>query len=347
MNTTVDGAYFITTVTLKTTDSPRLQKLTEKELLIIWITFGMIWSCGLIANLFLVVALGKTKQTPFNVIIIGLCCSDIMSAIASPFIVGQIMYSNAKKAYPWNAVICKTAIPIGSVTGAVTIQLVFTLSVWRLHAIHWPHKTIGFMTLRRAKLIVISTWMISTVLLLPLAAYYLNVVPSTVDHGKLICFTSEEAIWIAHVYHFVDAVILNLIPIIWILMLCVATVFYLLRRKTKRQGLTGDHKFRREEKQALFQLSLIIASFLIGYLPKFFLIISYIVGHNRRVTTISYLVSRGLLNTTECINPIIYSLSSDDIRSSLKHSFQRLFCTSRHRPEEKRSGDRTETECDV
>lgn len=298
-------------------DAP-IKCLSPNEIILIWVASGAVWSFGVVANVTTFLALCRMRQTPLNIIIMGLCCSDILSVIVSPFIVKQMIVSCSNEEYPWDIFVCKTLFPAAAVASGVTILLVLALSIWRFRVIRSGHKANDIMTLKRARALVISIWLIVVIVIMPLPAYYLEIVRSPWGIEET-CIMKPSNLWLAHIYHFIELILVTFAPISCIVILCSVIGILLIQRKLTRQDRTADESFRETEKQALIQLAAIVACFFIGYIPKFFYGIWYYVGiRSRRSHAIVYLVSRWIVNLSESINPIIYNVASKDLRTSVK-----------------------------
>lgn len=307
--------------------SPDLQVFSKHAIISIWVIMGVIWIFGFFAHLASLVVISRMKRTPLNVFIMGLCCSDIISAIVSPMQVRVIL--NRADDYPWNILICKTLFPLTTVTSAVTIEIVLVLSMWRLYAIHRPHKASRMMTVKRAKVIVASLWLIVGLPLMIFGAMLLDVTPSRQTEFK-VCLFQPSLMLQSYVFLTVETVGLNLVPISAITIMCVAIGLSLLKRKEQRATTSSDQDFRKEEKRALIQVTAIVMSFLVGYLPKaarrgygLFAVIGY------RSHTIIFVITRAILNLTESINPILYVVGSSTIAKAAREELDQILALCR------------------
>lgn len=302
--------------------------LSDKEMTAVWTAFGIVWCFAFIANSLTLIVLARIQKTPLNVFIMGLCFSDILSAITSPFdMIAKLTFDGT---YPWNTSVCKMLFPVISVASSVTIQLVLVLSAWRFMALSKPMKTTGSMTTKMAKLIVVSCWLITTLIYLPFEAFALDIIPSYAP-GSVTCHFRRDVREESRMFILiVDLAILNALPIFAIVVLSIAIGVLVIKRGKKRPSVSNDDRFRRREKKALLQVSLIIASFLIGYIPKFTYFILHITtrqnGYQRAIGLIAW---RGVLNITEAINPILYAVGSSVIRNEAKILLGNAFVSSK------------------
>lgn len=289
--------------------------------LLIWIILGTIWTFGLVTNTAAAVTLCRMKPKPLNFFIISLCCSDILSAIVTPFLMKAVVSSDVD--FPFGRIVCKIVRPLKTVASAVTIQLVLVLCIWRLFAILRPHKAARFMTLKKAKVVSICSWLISTIVLVPGGVSYLDIVTSS-RTGLKICYYIKERRQFARVFTLtVEILISNFIPISCIIVLCIVIAIALLIQHKRRQTVSGGENLRAEEKIALLQVSLIIVSFLVGYIPKFtYYLWVEVVRVDLRTHKISYVVTNGIRNLTESLNPILFVVGSSVLRESTVSSFK-------------------------
>lgn len=304
---------------------------SDSVMIVLWIAFGTIWCFSFSANVMTLVLLFRIKTSPLNIFIMGLCFSDALSAITSPFTVkAELTFDGI---YPWNRIICKTMLPLLSVASVVTIQLVLVLSIWRFCAIHKPQKTAGVMTIKRATVITISCWLITALLYIPFEAYTLGVYVSG-RSGKELCYFRPQYFRIIRYFILiVDMAVCNLLPILIIVVVCIAIGISMIKQTIRRQTVSSNEGFRKAEKNALIQVTLIMLSFLIGYIPKFF----YILLHAFfRVTasqrTLSFLLWRMTQNLTEAINPLLYNIGSIAIRNEVKKVLARACPTCKSTP---------------
>lgn len=279
----------------------------EDELLLIWTVFTVIWSVGTITNLITFVVFTRMESTPLNIIISSLCVSDVISTLGSPVVVDAYLARDTD--YPFGGLACKTINIVASLTSAVAIQHVFALSIWRFYAIQRPYKGATFMSLKRAKTVTICSWSITSAIYFMLASRYLNVVKSPVT-GMKICFFRPEDYVAAHVFNFaVDTMLSTLLPIFGIVVCSLGIVLSLISQRKVRKSISKSDGFRKQEKLALVQVSLIIVTFLIAYLPKLIDRIWLVVA-NREYSShvIMSVTAEGTRNLFAAINPIVYTL---------------------------------------
>lgn len=287
----------------------------------LWTLFWIIWSFGIIANSCVAIFICKMKTIPLNVFIIALCCSDIVSAIVSPFIVYPFLWYGEEYRFP--RLICKSVGGIQTVTSAVTIQLVLVLSIWRLIALIHPHKGSTIMTTKRAKCFVVCIWSISTMLLMPRPVIYRDIIQYRI--GKKSCFYRPEDTHMMLIYVLVVEIALtNVLPISAIIVICIAIAICLLKQKVVRQQISGNDDSKKE-RRALIQVTLIVVSFLIGYIPKTaYYIYGYVHLIDLSTHIITYVAALGIRNITESLNPILYVAGSTLYRDHLYDCMERF-----------------------
>lgn len=312
--------------TNSTTEENSIRGFSDRFLVIVWVLFSIIWIFGFIANTGVVKIIHSTKLIPLNVFILGLCCSDMVSAICSPVILLSLVTTD--RDYPFPNMICKIANAIHSVASAVTVELVLVLSVWRLIALARPQKAATIMTVKKAKYLVTCIWLISSILLTPGPLTLLNVVkPPETRHTVCLCKPEDLAALLIYVV-VVETALVNIIPISAIIIISIAIGFFLVRQRRMSQQVSSSSDCRRENR-ALTQIALIVTAFLIGYIPRIaYFIRQYVQPMDFMTHKILYITSLGVRNLTESINPILYFAGSFHFREYLKEClgyFFRLF----------------------
>nr|XP_039253328.1 uncharacterized protein LOC120330432 [Styela clava] len=114
----------------------------------------------------------------------------------------------------------------------------------------------------------------------------------------------------------------------------------MIRRKFSKEAL-GNGRKTKDENFAILQLSLILLSFLIGYIPD---VARRLFNTNNSLRTKSdlliYIIPIFILRFSECLNPVFYNISSSSIRNASVDLLKKLFCCwkrdSRPLPESER-----------
>lgn len=165
-------------------------------------------------------------------------------------------------------------------------------------------------------------------MLIPTPSTYLDVVTSA-KTGYKVCFCRREDFKFYLVYVLVvEIAFTNVIPIFAIVIISMAIGFVLLRQKRMRQQISSSGDSRKEN-QALMQVALILASFLVGYIPKMAHFIQQSVHPmDSRMHAITYMIAVGIRSLTESMNPIIYASCSHDFPRYLKNCLRGVSSTN-------------------
>ncbi|XP_039251280.2 growth hormone secretagogue receptor type 1-like isoform X1 [Styela clava] len=285
---------------------------------------GIMTVFGLVANLTTIVVIVKTpklKSLPFNALIASLCVSDIIASCNSPLMLYWKTFGYYRYQLP--EFFCKVTLPINSWTNTSTIQHILAFMLIRLGAISYPHRLKDF-TLRRAKILITVIWIVTFIGNSCFPMWFLGVHDTEAgSFTRSACVTDKSVWFIVRKVSYVRQIIFLYIPMVLIVTSTLLLIRLLIIRRNKKQQEKNDNSDVSKENAALIQLSLIVTSFLIGYLPDFGFRISVMIkslgikfgGRSAwLLSMLSHLVQR----STECLNPIFYNLGSSQLREATK-----------------------------
>ncbi|XP_039270232.1 growth hormone secretagogue receptor type 1-like isoform X2 [Styela clava] len=289
---------------------------------------------GLFANAvtFFVIARTKLRKSTFNIFLMSLCVSDFLSALFSPIFIYRRTWGYETWHIP--RLFCKFFFGIDQWTSVVTAAHITTFSLLRLISVRWPH-AFGKINACHAKITVSSLWAIS---------FFIGFIPFFMFCGiveKIRNAPKAGGAWPAcslliswipsfKIYAYVGYPIFFYAPIVCVTVISITISILLWKRRRIRlrhiaqtpraMQLNGAiDKRLRKDRQALAQLTLIVASFLLGYVPH---IVYHFYTTNtvhttqymRNVDWVFGMVEYTCLRFSECMNPVIYNLSSSKIR---------------------------------
>nr|XP_039251279.1 galanin receptor 2a-like [Styela clava] len=286
---------------------------------------GIMTVFGIVSNLTTIAVIVKTsklKSLPFNALIASLCVSDIIASCNSPLMLYWKTFGYYRYQLP--EFFCKVTLPINSWTNTSTIQHILAFMLIRLGAISYPHRLKEF-TLRRAKILITVIWIVTFIGNSCFPMWFLRVHGADEKSFTGTACATDKAKWpIVRKVSYVRQTFFLYIPMILIVTSTLLLIRLLIIRRNKKQQEKNDNSDVNKENAALIQLSFIVASFLIGYLPDFGFRLTLMITNSMGIefrgrgpwlfSMLSHLVQR----VTECLNPIFYNLGSSHLREATK-----------------------------
>nr|XP_039267331.1 probable G-protein coupled receptor 19 [Styela clava] len=286
---------------------------------------GILFVFGIFANALTILVVKKSadlKTSAFNVIICSLAFSDFISAWNSPFAVYRSTFGY--RLYYLPTFFCKTTMAFKFWTSCVTIQHILVFTILRIAAIKFPHRMKIF-TVYKAKILVMVIW-IETFLANFIFYFWFPYVYSADEFNPVGvgCSAHKDQMKYITIYTNIAFPIFLWSPILTVVLLTFVLICLVIQRKRLRQKDRGSDVDVSKENFALLQLSLILLSFLIGYLPdagyRLAARIRFENGQKfvERQTWILKLSSLLCLRISECLNPIFYNIASSTMRKATK-----------------------------
>ncbi|XP_078481676.1 growth hormone secretagogue receptor type 1-like [Ciona intestinalis] len=315
---------------------------------------------GILANILTiyVIATSPKLKNTFNIFIMSLCFSDLLSSLISPLWV----YSRVWGRVTWriSLFLCKVLWGGNDGTSVATSLHIVGFSYMRLCAVTWPHKYRKF-TVSHAKILVSIIW---------IAALGGGFVPTAIwaevitDKNKRSPSCSIGSKWDQEFigYTLIGFPIFFYLPMVLVAISSVALAVVLFKKREKRKRLRdarnqSEIARQRKENQAIVQLAFVVGSFMIGYVPYTAFYVSvkmiehprYKMTFNLWFSTIAFM----LLRLSECLNPILYNLTSRSIRAETMKVLKKFQCCRSTRisnksiefPPTKTSSSRRSKEC--
>ncbi|XP_039267479.2 uncharacterized protein LOC120342630 isoform X2 [Styela clava] len=192
---------------------------------------GVMFIFSTIANIVTITVIAKTPKlisSPFNIMIISLCVSDLISTIYSPFILFWKTFGLFE--YPLPMFFCKSTFAVDYCTSSVTIQHILCFLAIRLIAMRYPHRLKKF-TIQRAKMLVSFIWLETALGNLIFAMWLPHVYPSSDLSPTGFSCAVHHARWkYLRLFFYIGHPIFLFIPTI----LIVTLTFFLIGVLTKR-----------------------------------------------------------------------------------------------------------------
>ncbi|CAK8674398.1 unnamed protein product [Clavelina lepadiformis] len=341
----------ILNVTNETT--PYEPPFDHTEITLTWIILMPLCVFGIIANFVTIVVIVTSvnlRASTFNYFIVSLCVSDLLSSLISPLHAYRRTWGFID--WQWSDFLCKMFWSIDLWTSFVTSSHVLTFASLRFISLQWPFR-FNSISKKHAKVMIASIWIV---------AFCIGFVPFSIWFGATkrdrtsplpnskwpSCTLHIEWLQEFKLFTLICYTLLFFLPISLVILLSIGIaikVKALRKNRTKLKGRGNDDtsaekKRRNKENQILLQLALIIASFLLGYVPhsvfQFYTVRVPSLTHQHRVFdwwfgSFEYFA----LRFSECLNPIFYNIASRKMRQETKNLFKRCLMTSSARIESK------------
>ncbi|XP_077974861.1 growth hormone secretagogue receptor type 1-like [Styela clava] len=266
----------------------------------------------------------KLKNSVFNVFISSLCVSDFFSSISNPLTFLALMGTH--KDYLFPDIVCKLHTAVDIWTTICTIQHILVFSLLRLIAVSYPHH-IKRISVLMAKIGVAFIWLETFGVSFVPYFYFMGVFKgSHLDPNVMLCRGGGQTIIAFSQYVKYSYPIIFYAPMMLVVICSIALIYLMIRRKLSKEAL-GNGRETKDENFAILQLSLILLSFLIGYIPD---VARRLFNTNNSLRTKSdlliYIIPIFILRFSECLNPVFYNISSSSIRNASVDLLKKLFC---------------------
>ncbi|XP_077974952.1 uncharacterized protein LOC144430749 [Styela clava] len=260
--------------------------------------------------------------------LMSLCVSDFLSACYSPFVLYRRTFGYFKYSLP--VFFCKTTLAVDFWTSNVTIQHILVFVILRIIGIKFPHR-LKKITPYIVKILALGIWVETFLANFVFYFWFPTVLPSNLNTFINACTSPFAKLIHVRRCMFIAFPILLYFPICAVALL---TFYLVILVATRRKSIkdTRSNTDVKKENFALLQLSLILASFLIGYLPDIVYRIMVVSwprlqgqGYHGRLLWQHSMAAHMLVRISECLNPIFYNLASSAMRAETKKVLRLLF----------------------
>ncbi|XP_039256429.2 alpha-1A adrenergic receptor-like [Styela clava] len=298
---------------------------------------------GIMGNLvtIIVIAASKSLKSVFNLLIISLCVSDLLSAIVSPLALYRRTWGFEEWLLPKE--FCNLFMATDIWTSGVTTLHILLFCIIRFISMKWPF---NYKNIRKihVKALVISIWVVA-LCCGGIPGWFAYKAGKRPPNSKWPACTLDPD-WLSQyrIYSKIVFPVFILLPMIAIFILSIAIILLLIKRRTMRsekkippmpeaaskQMENIRRKLQKKENKAILQLSLIGGSFMFGYIP--------IICYNFYTTTVDTttikkerivdwnfgMISYILLRFSECLNPVFYNKASGKMRKETVSLLRKL-----------------------
>ncbi|XP_039263963.2 galanin receptor 2b-like [Styela clava] len=304
------------------------QIFTPTQRIIFFSVFLILGLFGVFANgltIFVIMKNKELKKSPFNILLVSLCISDFLSASNSSIQSYSLLWS--LRAYTGPEFFCKLSHSVRVWTEYVTVQHILIFSIVRLYAMKCPMRVKRVFTPSMATITAAVIWL-EVFLTAAIFRYkFPTVYPVQPDAEYSGCIAVPLEWKEALKLHKFTVPFMFFLPMSGIIGCAVYLAVTIYRMRHCDIPRTPSPDRIRNENKAILQVSLIVLSFILGYLGN---------AVNRVLVSLPIyytipLVSRSwftftcylLLRLSECLNPVFYSLGSDTLMKATKQLFSK------------------------
>lgn len=294
---------------------------TTIQMVSVWSVCGFLSVFGIASSSTMIVVLMRMKRTFLTVILAGLCVSDLISAVNSPLFIYRQFYK-ADLALPKE--FCFLPLSVDLATSAITVHHVLLLTAIRLRLITRTGNH-GEVAPNNCRRVTVASYVFSISVYSFLCFIITNA--EEIDGGISCSFNTKlKNEW--KIILVLSLSLITVIPTILTIVFCVVLIAcFLYRKLLGNASLSVSSAARHRERQALLQLAVIVASFLIGYASDYtgkMIMLTDKFQMTQGVKVGIVLGGHVALRLTECINPFTYYIASDNIKRETESLFKEL-----------------------
>lgn len=286
---------------------PTQDKTSSVVITFIYFTVCAVGLCGNTLVIYVILRYAKMK-TVTNIYILNLAVADVLCMMSLPFIALQLALVH----WPFGEVLCRVIMTVDSLNQFTSIFCLMVMSIDRYLAVVHPIKSTKWRKPRIAKLINLTVWVVSLLVILPTMIFSgLNKVP--------VC----GIVWPEPQDVYYKAFMFYTFLVGFLLPLTVICMCYLLIIvKVKSSGLrVGSAKRKHSERKVTRMVSIVVVVFVLCWLPFYVFnvtsVTSSIIPTSAVKSTFDFVVVLGYTNS--CANPILYAFLSDNFKKSFQN----------------------------
>lgn len=297
---------------------------------IIQIFYGLVCTCGLVGNsLVIYVVLRFSKlHTVTNTYILNLAIADECFLVGIPFLIA----TTALKEWPFGEIMCKVYFATTSINQITSSLFLMVLSADRYVAVCHPISSPRFRTGLIAKIVSLSAWLLSALLMLPVFLYATTI---TRPDGGNSCnifwnvnFSQEDIINQQTAFTFYSLAFGFAGPLFFILIFYGLVLVKLCTMSRARSSRSPSQK-RLQGKVTRLVLT-VITVYILCWLPHWVAQLVLILSPPSKTPDhmiLVVLISDCLQYFNSAINPVLYAFLSDNFKKSFR---QACYCYTKN-----------------
>ncbi|XP_070761620.1 LOW QUALITY PROTEIN: P2Y purinoceptor 2-like [Enoplosus armatus] len=293
------------------------------------VSYALVFVIGLALNATaLYVIVFRTKcWKPSTIYMFNLTMCDTLYIFTLPFL---IYYYADENDWPFSEPLCKLIRFLFYANLYGSILFLCCISLHRFIGICYPVRSLYWVSARRARLVSVAVW--AFVLLCQAPILYFS---RTRDSGKRVCYdtTSPELFDDFLVYSSVVSVLMFALPFMVVMVCNGLIVRKLLEPGWSEGGAEGERgglSAQRSKQKSVKMIIIVLAAFMLCFLPfhltrSLYYSFRYLRQANPahiscsllEASSVAYKVTRPFASANSCLDPILYFLAGQDVRSNL------------------------------
>nr|XP_020475613.1 P2Y purinoceptor 2 isoform X1 [Monopterus albus] len=291
------------------------------------VSYSLVFVTGLALNaIALYVIVFRTKHwKPSTIYMFNLTMCDMLYIFTLPFL---IYYYADENDWPFSEPFCKLIRFLFYANLYGSILFLCCISLHRFVGICHPVRSLYWVSARRARLVSVAVW----ACVLSCQAPVLYFARTRDEATERICYdtTSPELYDDFLVYSSVVSVFMFVLPFV-VVMVCYGLMVRKLREPSwGSEGERGGLAAQRSKQKSVKMIIIVLAAFMLCFLPFHFTrTLYYSFRYLRQVNpaqvscnfleacSIAYKVTRPLASVNSCVDPILYFLAGQDVRTNL------------------------------
>uniref|UniRef100_A0A3Q3AJH5 P2Y purinoceptor 2 n=1 Tax=Kryptolebias marmoratus TaxID=37003 RepID=A0A3Q3AJH5_KRYMA len=287
------------------------------------VSYALVFVIGLALNATaLYVIVFRTKRwRPSTVYMFNLTMCDTLYVFTLPFLV---YYYADENDWPFSEPVCKLIRFLFYANLYGSILFLSCISLHRFLGVCYPVRSLNWVSARQARLVSVAVW--ACVLFCQAPVLYF--VRTRDVATERICYdtTSPELFDDFLVYSSVVSVLMFALPFM-VVMVC----YGLMVRKLLELGWGSDRgaegergglTAQRYKQKSVKTIIVVLAAFMLCFLPfhltrSLYYSFRYLSCRLLEASSVAYKVTRPLASANSCVDPILYFLAGQDVRSSL------------------------------
>ncbi|XP_043937931.1 galanin receptor type 1-like [Protopterus annectens] len=289
------------------------------EVVIVPVIFGLIFFIGIIGNTLVMVVIGRIKsrrsRSTTNTFILNLSIADLSFLLfCVPF--QATIYSLPE--WIFGAFLCKFVHYFLMVSMLVSIFTLVAMSVDRYIAVVHAKRSPCIRNKKNASIAVGVIWVLSFIIAVPVAQHQILINHVEAPNSSFCWEDNWSNEVLRKSYKVTILVIGYLLPLV-LISCCYAKVLYHLHKRMKNMS----KKSERSKKKTAQTVFLVVAVFLISWMPQHIIMIWVQFGQFplNDGTFAFRIISHCMAYGHSCINPIIYAFLSENFRKACRQVF--------------------------
>ncbi|CAJ1081187.1 somatostatin receptor type 2-like [Xyrichtys novacula] len=288
------------------TKMPPQDKTSSVVITLIYFAVCAVGLCGNTLVIYVILRYAKMK-TVTNIYILNLAVADVLCMMSLPFIALQLALVH----WPFGEVLCRVIMGVDSLNQFTSIFCLMVMSIDRYLAVVHPIKSTKWRKPRIAKLINLTVWGVSLLVILPTMIF------SGLNKGSCGIVWPEPQDVYQKAFIFCTFLVGFFLPLTVICM-----CYLLIVVKVKSSSLrVGSTKRKRSERKVTRMVSIVVVVFVLCWLPFYIFNVTSVTSSIKPTSavksTFDFVVVLGYANS--CANPILYAFLSDNFKKSFQN----------------------------